>query len=65
MAQGRWSSGTSIDGKGTFTFEQVQLMGEVPVLGNPNKESYAQTEQMVGNTKSIIDKVADAIAGKQ
>jgi Mn-containing catalase len=63
-AQGRWSSGQSVDGKGTFTFEQAQPHGDVPQLGNPDEEAHAQAEQMVGHSKSIIDKVADAIAGR-
>jgi Mn-containing catalase len=68
QAHGRWTSGTSIDGKGSFKFEQAQPMGDVPTLGNPDKETHAQTEQMIGNTsgaidKSFLDKVADVISG--
>jgi Mn-containing catalase len=63
QAQGRWSSGTSIDGKGTFTFEQARPFGDVPVLGVPDKETHAQTEQMNGEAKSFLSKVADVISG--
>lgn len=42
----RWASGSSIDGKGQFTFEPIQPLGEEPVLAPPMKEGYAQKEQM-------------------
>jgi Mn-containing catalase len=64
QAHGRWTTGTSIDGKGTFKFEQAQPYGDVPMLGSPDKETHAQTEQMDGATsKSFLDKVSDVIAG--
>jgi len=63
QAQGRWTSGQSIDGKGTFRFENAQPFGNVPELGIPDKETHAQTEQMMGGGKTFLDKVADAITG--
>lgn len=42
----RWASGPSIDGKGQFTFEHIQPLGEEPMLAPPIKEGYAQNEQM-------------------
>jgi Mn-containing catalase len=65
QAQGRWTTGTSIDGKGTFKFAQAKPFDDVPNLGVPDKETHAQTEQMIGvGGSSIIDKVVDAVTGK-
>lgn len=44
--QGRFTSGRSMDGKGAFTAEQIQPMGEEPVLGPARPDSAAQSEQM-------------------
>ena len=43
---GRFNQGPSMDGKGTFTAQQNQPLGEEPVLGPARKDSGAQTEQM-------------------
>ncbi|MGQ7794025.1 manganese catalase family protein [Faunimonas sp. B44] len=43
--QGRWSSGTSMDGKGEFTSRPMQPLGEVPDLGPARPKSGAQSEQ--------------------
>jgi Mn-containing catalase len=43
---GRWSEGSSIDGKGTFTSMPLAPMGEKPVLGPAKPKSGAQAEQM-------------------
>ena len=45
-AQGRWSMGPSIDGKGTFTTRQAAPLGEKPVLGPARPGSGAQSEQV-------------------
>jgi Mn-containing catalase len=63
-AEGRWSSGTSVDGKGTFTFQQAQPLGDVPSLGVPDKQTHAQAEQMIGADKSFMQKAADFITGE-
>ncbi|HEX8459983.1 MAG TPA: manganese catalase family protein [Segetibacter sp.] len=63
QAQGRWTSGQSIDGKGTFSFVNAQPFGDIPVLGTPDKATHAQTEQMMGTDKSFLDKAADFITG--
>lgn len=44
----RWSSGTSIDGKGQFTFDKAVPHGQEPKLGKPAPEGHAQNEQMEG-----------------
>lgn len=44
--QGRWSEGTSIDGKDTYTSRPMEPLGEVPDLGRAAEGSGAQTEQM-------------------
>ena len=43
---GRWTSGPSLDGKGTFTVVQNEPMGEAPDLGPARPDSGAQTQQM-------------------
>jgi len=43
---GRWSEGTSIDGKGEFTAQPMQPQGEKPDLGAARPNSGAQSEQM-------------------
>ena len=59
---GRWANGGSIDGKGKFTVVQGEPMGEEPVLGQPDVQTHAQTQQMNGGQdKSFMDKVADTI----
>jgi Mn-containing catalase len=62
-AQGRWTNGHSLDGKGTFGFAYAFPMGDVPDLGIPDKEAHAQVEQMDGVGKSIFQKVADVVTG--
>lgn len=43
---GRWSEGTSIDGKGEFTARAHEPMGEEPDLGPARPNSGAQSEQI-------------------
>lgn len=62
-AQGRWTSGTSIDGKGEFNLKFAEPMGGIPSLGMPDKETHAQSEQMIGAVGSFIEKVKDTITG--
>ncbi len=46
MPQGRWSDGTSIDGKGTFEMRPMEALGEEPDLGRARPNSGAQSEQL-------------------
>ena len=64
----RWTSGPSIDGKGTFSFVHAKPHGQEPSLGMAKvPEVYAQKEQMnpmdevkkMG--KDVIDKAKDAL----
>lgn len=59
MAEGRWSEGKSMDGKGKFTIEKAKPQGKEPELGPPHPKGYAQKEQMSGGSGSIKDKVKD------
>lgn len=43
---GRWSDGASIDGKGEFTAQAMQPLGEKPALGPARPGSGAQAEQI-------------------
>jgi Mn-containing catalase len=45
-APGRWTSGSSIDGKGEFSVVQSQPMGEVPNLPPARPKGGAQAEQV-------------------
>ena len=47
--QGRWSSGRSMDGKGTFTIERMQARGSMPDLGKASPGSAAQREQVMAD----------------
>jgi len=49
--EGRWTQGTSIDGKGTFSVVQNMPLGDIPVLGPAREGSGAQSEQ-IGKTAS-------------
>lgn len=58
----RWVSGTSIDGKGEFSFVYAQPLGQVPVLGPPDVKGYAQAEQMLGSEdKGILENIKDTL----
>ena len=43
---GRWTQGTSLDGKGEFSVVQNHPMGEEPVLGPARPDSGAQSQQI-------------------
>jgi Mn-containing catalase len=60
-AAGRWTEGTSIDGKGIFRVEKAVPIGGLPVLAPGDKEIHAQIEQGVGPDSDFIDKVKDFI----
>lgn len=44
--EGRWSSGPSLDGRGEFSADAVEAMGQEPALGPARPDSAAQKEQM-------------------
>ena len=44
--EGRWTSGTSLDGKGVYDVVQNAPMGQEPVLGPARPDSGAQTQQI-------------------
>ncbi|MFC5068062.1 manganese catalase family protein [Flaviflagellibacter deserti] len=48
--QGRWSNGTSMDGKGTFTSRPMEPLGDEPKLAPPPPASGAQDKQMDGTS---------------
>lgn len=59
-AEGRWSSGESIDGKGKFKFEKGTPQGKEPNLGVPHPAGFAQKEQMMDGKalfKTAVDKI--------
>jgi Mn-containing catalase len=62
-AEGRWSSGPSIDGKGRFSVEKIEAFGEVPQLAPPVPGGGAQSEQMTTDGGKILNRIKDAISG--
>jgi len=66
QAQGRFTQGPSIDGKGEFTLRPAQPLGQEPKLGPPEPRTHAQIEEMQnpGNPSadSLIDKVKGALS---
>ncbi|RAU82057.1 manganese catalase family protein [Pontibacter arcticus] len=62
QAQGRWSAGQSMDGKGEFTFDPAKPFGDEPMLGPPDPRGHAQTEQMTGAADGgLMDKIKGAL----
>ncbi|EJF07992.1 manganese catalase family protein [Pontibacter sp. BAB1700] len=59
-AEGRWSQGTSMDGKGEFKMTPAEPQGGEPQLGPPDPRGHAQVEQMDGNG-GIINKIKGAL----
>ena len=51
--EGRWSSGESVDGKGTFESEVWQPRGQTPDLGEAPPEAYAQKSQTKGSLMGL------------
>lgn len=65
-AEGRWSSGKSIDGKGEFTLEKAKPLGKEPNLGVPHPAGFAQKEQMKDGKalfKTAVDKITPGHKG--
>ena len=60
IPQGRWSQGPAYDGKGEFSAQRATPQGQVPELGLPRPEGFAQTQQMMPD-KSLIGKVVDKL----
>lgn len=58
---GRWTEGTSIDGKGVFSVEVGKPVGGVPVLAPADKEVHGQLEQGIKPDSGFIDQVKDFI----
>ena len=61
--EGRWTMGTSIDGKGEFTIVgPFEPLGQVPQLAAPHPRGHAQMEEMTGG--GILDK-AKRLVGRE
>ena len=54
--EGRWSSGESVDGRGTFTSEVWKPRGQTPDLGDAPPEAYAQKAQTKGSMMGLGSK---------
>ena len=65
-AEGRWTSGESIDGKGEFKLDQAKPVGDKPNLGVPHPSGFAQKEQMKDGGalfKTAVDKITPGHKG--
>ncbi len=51
-SEGRWTQGSSIDGKGEFSLREAAPLGEEPTLAPPRPESGAQAEQMMDKPRA-------------
>ncbi len=61
--EGRFTSGTSLDGKSEYTTRQAEPHGGEPKLAPPIPEGYAQKEQMQDGISGMIENIKDTIAG--
>ena len=61
-ATGRWTKGSSIDGKGVFRFEKAVPTGGHPMLAAADKPVYGQIQQGAAPGPDFIDKVKDIIS---
>ncbi|WP_256009272.1 manganese catalase family protein [Desertivirga xinjiangensis] len=57
----RWTTGTSVDGKGQFSVVTAEPMGEEPKLAPPAPEGFAQKEQMA-DTNGILGTLSDMVS---
>ncbi len=62
-AEGRFTSGPSLDGKGEFSHLKAQPYGDEPTLAPPVPQGYAETQQMTNGASGILHKVAAAFIG--
>lgn len=59
-AEGRWTSGPTLTGKGEFRTERIKPEGGMlPKLMPPLKDAGAQAEQMQGPIASVVDKAKE------
>jgi Mn-containing catalase len=59
--EGRWTQGTSLDGKGEFHVLKAEPYGDEPKLGPPVPKGHAQKEQMT-MTDTIIGNIKDTLS---
>jgi len=62
VAEGRWSSGPSIDGKGEFSLRKAEPVGGEPQLAPAKPGGGAQAEQ-VGDPSSLLGRLKQTITG--
>lgn len=64
--RGRWATGPSIDGKGTFMVRQAVPMGQEPMLTANDPIVYAQQQQMMDGAadKTFLEEAKDFITGR-
>lgn len=60
--EGRFTSGPSLDGQGTFSYAKAEPMADEPTLAPPKPMGGAQTEEMA-NAPGVIGRLKQAITG--
>jgi len=61
--QGRWTQGTSLDGKGQFSVRKAQPQGQEPKLAPPRPDGFAQTQQMQ-DEQGLIQTIKEKLVGE-
>lgn len=62
---GRWTEGPSLDGRGEFSVRRMTPQGQEPNLGLPRPEGFAQTQQMKGDSQSVIQTIKNKVTGQE
>lgn len=71
LAEGRWTSGPSLDGKGEYRQQVAQPVGGEPQLAPPVPQAHGQVEQGsqapsgTSSDKSVVQQVTDTLLGKE
>lgn len=60
IPQGRWSQGSSLDGKAQFSAVRAIPLGQEPILAPPRPDGFAQTQQM-NDGNGLLQKVKNAL----
>jgi Mn-containing catalase len=66
LTEGRWTSGSSLDGKGEFSQQVAKPLGQEPKLAPPIPQGHAQNEEMSSNgIKGAVENIVDKVTGKE
>ena len=57
----RWTTGTAVDTKGSFTVSLAKPLGEIPNLGFGRPDTFGQKEQALGTATGMMEKGKDIV----